>query len=695
MKTAAYILITALSSPAFVMAASVTLIFVAAIIVTTVIIRRFRRKSRQTRNVSRLMEHALDVEQIVVVKVIMSNARIINVHGSLLPEEGISTRAYLNDVHPDDRSGLSRLIREISLGMKSTGEYHYRRKTSDSEGNETWRYVHNNAVKDGRSVPYDVICTLHDETADTIEQQQEEDLSRRYQSIFRRSIMGLSIYDKRGMLLAANEDLRQMLHFEGENDPEFYNTSLFNRRPFRDLIREGEATELHFCTKLIIPERGIHTFVEILLQPLLDEEGHVLHYSLSMCDISHEHDFYIKNRQNDKEIQKANEKIQRYETELQYLMDRCDMRVWKATFSTQEVTLYKSLNSYERKMTLPELRYYFLDNVEGVNEKFSHPELAFNKPFTLIRRMRSIFHNPDEIHWNIIDAIPIFDKNGKLEGSFGVIRNITPLIQAQELLKEETRRANDSTRLKSVFMANMTHEIRTPLNAIVGFSDLLPTIDNADEKKELIRIIRNNCDMLLRLINDILEISTMDSNAIIINTEEVDFARVFDDICESLRQRVQNPAVEFIKDNPYTSLMLAVDKRRIQQVITNFVTNAVKYTQEGHIRVGYRVEEREETSNLKPQISNLKPQISNLKSQTSNLKSQYGLYIYCEDTGAGIPKEKQGTVFDRFVKLNDYVQGTGLGLSICKAIAMRCGGEIGVDSEGEGKGSTFWMRIPL
>jgi signal transduction histidine kinase len=105
----------------------------------------------------------------------------------------------------------------------------------------------------------------------------------------------------------------------------------------------------------------------------------------------------------------------------------------------------------------------------------------------------------------------------------------------------------------------------------------------------------------------------------------------------------------------------------MQQVITNFVTNAIKYTHQGHIRVGYKEEKRE---------------------------GNEGLYIYCEDTGAGIPKEKQASVFDRFVKLNEFVQGTGLGLSICKTIAQRCGGAIGVDSEGEGKGSTFWLWIP-
>ena len=149
--------------------------------------------------------------------------------------------------------------------------------------------------------------------------------------------------------------------------------------------------------------------------------------------------------------------------------------------------------------------------------------------------------------------------------------------------------------------------------------------------------------------------------------EPIDLAKEFDDICQTLSQRVQGTEVAFVKDNPYETCPVSLDKGRLQQVLTNFVTNAVKYTTAGHIKLGYRLETKEK---------------------------QPGLYFYCEDTGAGIPKEKQSAVFERFVKLNDFVQGTGLGLSICKAIVGKCGGEIGVTSEGEGHGSTFWFWVP-
>jgi signal transduction histidine kinase len=276
--------------------------------------------------------------------------------------------------------------------------------------------------------------------------------------------------------------------------------------------------------------------------------------------------------------------------------------------------------------------------------------------------MRPIFHETEDVQWNQINSVPIYDEKGDLVGGFGLIRNMTKFIQAQERLKMETQRANESGRLKSVFLANMTHEIRTPLNAIVGFSDLLQMMTTTEEKRELIHVIHNNCDMLLRLINDIMAISAMDANGLTMNPIDTDFAKAFNEMCQTLAQRVENPNVQFIKENPYQTLQTHLDVGRMTQVMTNFVTNAVKYTQNGHIKVGYRLQDS-------------------------------GIYMYCEDTGTGIPKEQCAKVFERFVKLNDYVQGTGLGLSICKAIAERCNGKIGVDSE-VGQGSTFWIWIP-
>ena len=249
------------------------------------------------------------------------------------------------------------------------------------------------------------------------------------------------------------------------------------------------------------------------------------------------------------------------------------------------------------------------------------------------------------------------------DGRMHIVVDNAKLEEARRQLQAVTTLANESVRLKSGFMASMTHELRTPLNAIVGFTGVLDTLGDNPERGEYVRIIRNSSDMLQRLINDIIEASSISGGTLTIKPETIDFATAFDDICLTLQQRVQGKNLKFIKENPYDTFVTTLDFERIQQVLTNFVTNAVKFTEQGHVRLGYRYE-------------------------------KHGMYLYCEDTGIGIPKDKQKVVFDRFVKLNEFVQGTGMGLAICKTIAESCGGDIGVISAGEDRGSTFWLWIP-
>jgi signal transduction histidine kinase len=344
------------------------------------------------------------------------------------------------------------------------------------------------------------------------------------------------------------------------------------------------------------------------------------------------------------------------------------MEAWRAIIEEDRIEFYSGLSTIVRSITMNEMREIFVNKDDEFVRSLSDPYKALDHPLVYVGQICP--RHSESINgplWVQINSIPEYDDKGHLKGSFGIWRNINDIMHKQELLKRETERAKDSGHQKSVFLANMTHEIRTPLNAIVGFSDLLQAVESPEEKHEMIRIIHNNCDMLLRLINDILVLSNVDANAMQIRPEMVDFAIEFNDICKSLSERVQEPSVEFQSDNPCDTLLVSIDKSRIQQVITNFVTNAVKYTHQGHIRVGYRLEERE---------------------------GKQGLYVYCEDTGAGIPDDQLGRVFERFVKLNDYIQGTGLGLSICKAIVDRCNGDIGVESK-FGEGSTFWFWIPV
>ena len=240
--------------------------------------------------------------------------------------------------------------------------------------------------------------------------------------------------------------------------------------------------------------------------------------------------------------------------------------------------------------------------------------------------------------------------------------DITPLKETEQKLIIARDKAEELDRLKSAFLANMSHEIRTPLNAIVGFSSLLAETDSRNERQEYIKIVQENNELLLQLISDILDLSKIEAGTFNFVYTNVDVNETCAEIIKSMSMKVSK-GVELIFEEPFPECYIYTDKNRFTQVISNFINNALKFTQQGSITLGYE--------------------------QVSHQKIKF----YVRDTGMGIPEEKQKSVFERFVKLNTFVQGTGLGLSICKSIVSQMGGEIGVDST-EGIGSCFWFAHP-
>ena len=670
MKTLSTILLAQASaqnidSMSLLMAALIIIAFFVCWATNRISILRIRKNADNIKDMTTIMKHTLDLNGDSILRLSVAEQRAYNIHGNYLPQKGMSYQESKKYIHPDDWAAYEEFCMKLKNGEKTT-ECEFRWNVSSDPKNPKWHYIHDLGIAEytnNSRIPTNFFCTITDKTDEFMEKQQELQLTDKYRKIFELSLVGLAFYDKDGKLLNTNERMREILKFQSENDPYYYENTIYDMPTFREILNNRCIEDMWFCTKSVIVERGVNCYTEMRVHPLYDEEGMLVYITFSIRDITQERELYLQNKQNDENIRQQNIAIQQYETGLQYLMENCDMRFWRASFLTREVIFYKGLASPETVLSLDTISNFFFEN-DNASEMFLHPEAYFSNPSAYLIHTHPLFHKTDKPQWNIIDSVPEFNKEGKVIGSYGIIRNVSSLINKQEQLKKETERAKDSGHMKSVFMANMTHEIRTPLNSIVGFSDVLPMMQTPEEKQEIVKVILNNCDMLLRLINDMLAISTLDSSGIDIETKETDFSRDFSEICQSLAERVQNPNVQFIADNPLPSFIINVDSGRIQQVLINFVTNAVKYTQEGHIKVGYA-------------------------------QRDGGLYIYCEDTGAGIPKEAQQKVFERFVKLNDYVQGTGLGLSICKAIAERCHGKIGVDSEGEGKGSTFWMWIPL
>ena len=339
---------------------------------------------------------------------------------------------------------------------------------------------------------------------------------------------------------------------------------------------------------------------------------------------------------------------------------------WDFDVRTQTFESYNDpINDYRSEKTItPEdyLNATHPNDVDYVRRYMEHMFRGIDKDFNVKYRSKTKWD--DEWQTLLVTGIQVErDKEGHVIRYTGITINNTKWEKMIQQLKELKEKAELSDRLKSAFLANMSHEIRTPLNAIVGFSELMVTCNDPGEKEEYINIIQSNNELLLRLINDILDLSKIESGIIERRKENFNLAKVCNELFVTIQAKMTNPNVELRLDGPNSECWVLLDRNRLKQVWMNFLSNAIKCTKSGYIKIGYTIE-------------------------------RGGLRIYVEDTGIGIPEDLHDKVFTRFEKLNEFSQGTGLGLTISRAIVEAAGGEVGFTSK-LGVGSTFWAWLPL
>lgn len=260
--------------------------------------------------------------------------------------------------------------------------------------------------------------------------------------------------------------------------------------------------------------------------------------------------------------------------------------------------------------------------------------------------------------------------SGSREGvHWAAMKTIEELEELNHQLQVELRKARAAqaqaeaaNQNKSVFLANMSHEIRTPLNVIMGFSNLIVTAATEEEKRMYAEVLENNCSLLLQLINDILDLSKIESGTLTFAEEEMELNILLEELASAMRTRIVAEEVILNCVTLSAPCFVVAEKKRLSQVLINLLTNAIKFTTKGSIRLGYEIHGKM-------------------------------LYFYVADTGCGFPESQKQKVFERFVRLDSAKPGTGLGLAICRTIVEKMGGCIGVESE-EGKGSCFWFTIP-
>ena len=355
--------------------------------------------------------------------------------------------------------------------------------------------------------------------------------------------------------------------------------------------------------------------------------------------------------------------LQQSQRTMQKVLDNINANIFVSDYDTLKV-IFANKPFREEAGEVPENAECWRMLNAGLENGCKHcpkPKLLdANRKFTDVHFWED--YNPVTKRWYTIQSMAI----KWLDGRWAIMElatDITTRKQVELELIQAKEKAEESDRLKSAFLANMSHEIRTPLNAIVGFSSLLAETDEAELRHVYMSLVQENNELLLNLISDILDISKIEAGMIDLVMGRVDVPQLCREVIATFSHKKRDTAVELRFDENSPQIVIDADKNRIVQVLSNFLTNALKFTTKGSITLSYLLED----------------------------ESQVRFCV--TDTGKGIPDEQKHEIFNRFVKLDSFVQGAGLGLSICQSLVKRMGGKIGVESR-EGEGSCFWFTHP-
>ena len=457
--------------------------------------------------------------------------------------------------------------------------------------------------------------------------------------------------------------------FEAYNDPinDYASDKLVTIQRYMDVIHPEDRSSSYDAIQSMLSGKEFTINFTCRMQTKYDDSWQYC----NIIGVPFEKDEYGNNvrytgfRQNISKLHQLNEELEERNYKMQLTFKTVGMSYWDFDAKSKQFRAFNDpVNDFhsENVITLEEyLHAVHPEDIDMVRENINYMINRTTKEVNF--KFRSKTKWDEEWQTLIVTGIPVErNKKGNVIRYTGIKVNNTKWEKMAQQLKELKDKAELSDRLKSAFLANMSHEIRTPLNAIVGFSELMVYSEDPAEKEEYMSIIQSNNELLLRLINDILDLSKIESGILERKRETFNLAKVCGELYTMIQPKITNPDVEFQMANSGPDCWIFLDRNRLKQVWMNYLTNAIKCTKSGHIKMGYGIE-------------------------------RGGIRIYVEDSGVGSPIELQERVFGRFQKLNEFAQGTGLGLAISRAIIEGAGGEVGFTSTPD-VGSTFWAWIP-
>ena len=528
--------------------------------------------------------------------------------------------------------------------------------------------------RDSRGRVTSILGIQHDVTDEYRRLETVNQLLLRYHTVFSTSLVDMVYYDNKGVLQDINERACQAFgvpnreyvlnnKFLLKNNPFFADVSLETMDNTRTscIVDFGDYTDpVYHIDELGLADKKM--YYESTINPIRDADGNLEGVYMAGRDITEMVVSYRRQKEGAEKLRKVNEDIRQYISNINYALRISDIRM--VNYYPKSFTLEMSDNITQSQMKLSQLRCIrlatprFRRTVSSVLNRMDHLS-PYNIQVNIETEIRD---KKGRQIWLLFNLVPMLDADGKVERYFGMCRNMTDMVETENRLAVETKKAQETELLKQSFLSNMSYEIRTPLNNVVGFAGLFNTPHDEADEPAFVEQIKTNSNNMLTLVNDVMLLSSLDANMVEYRKDDIDFAQIFASHCQ-MGWSNANPQIKTIIDNPYESLVVNIDMEHVGKVIEKLCWLSALTLKEGYAKARYEYRRGE-------------------------------LLITIEDTGDGIPEEGMAHIFDRFVhNIDNHLLGTGLDLPIVQAIVRQMGGTIEIESKLH-QGTTAWVSIP-
>ena len=528
--------------------------------------------------------------------------------------------------------------------------------------------------RDSRGRVTSILGIQHDVTDEYRRLETVNQLLLRYHTVFSTSLVDMVYYDNKGVLQDINERACQAFgvpnreyvlnnKFLLKNNPFFGDVNLETMDNTRTscIVDFGDYTDpVYHIDELGLADKKM--YYESTINPIRDANGNLEGVYMAGRDITEMVVSYRRQKEGAEKLRKVNEDIRQYISNINYALRISDIRM--VNYYPKSFTLEMSDNITQSQMKLSQLRCIrlatprFRRTVSSVLNRMDHLS-PYNIQVNIETEIRD---KKGRQIWLMFNLVPMVDADGKVERYFGMCRNMTDMVETENRLAVETKKAQETELLKQSFLSNMSYEIRTPLNNVVGFAGLFNTPHDEADEPAFVEQIKTNSNNMLTLVNDVMLLSSLDANMVEYRKDDIDFAQIFASHCQ-MGWSNANPQIKTIIDNPYESLVVNIDMEHVGKVIEKLCWLSALTLKEGYAKARYEYRRGE-------------------------------LLITIEDTGDGIPEEGMAHIFDRFVhNIDNHLLGTGLDLPIVQAIVRQMGGTIEIESKLH-QGTTAWVSIP-